>query len=80
MSKVIRATYHDGNLILDEKLDTALEGKKLRIVVLEDTSELKDQTEKNLEPRKQRFLEQLKHHSFKLPEDYRFNREELYDR
>lgn len=80
MSKVIRATYHDGNLILDEKLDTALEGKKLRIVVLEDTSELKDQTEKNLEPRKQRFLEQLKHHSFKLPEDYRFNREELYNR
>ncbi|MDG2989873.1 hypothetical protein L3556_02825 [Candidatus Synechococcus calcipolaris G9] len=80
MSKVIQATYHDGNLVLDEKLDAALEGKKLRIVVLEDTNESKEQDEQTLESRKQRFLEQLKQHSFKLPEDYKFNREELYER
>jgi predicted DNA-binding antitoxin AbrB/MazE fold protein len=80
MSKVIQATYHDGNLILDEKLDAALEGKKLRIVVLEDINEPEEQDKPTLEPRKRRFLEQLKQHSFKLPEDYHFNREELYER
>jgi|688.fasta_scaffold71704_4 predicted DNA-binding antitoxin AbrB/MazE fold protein len=80
MSKVIQATYHDGNLVLDEKLDAALEGKKLRIVVLEDINEPKEQDEQTLESRKRRFLEQLKQHSFKLPEDYKFNREELYER
>ncbi|NJO76395.1 MAG: hypothetical protein HC833_23195 [Leptolyngbyaceae cyanobacterium RM1_406_9] len=80
MSKVIQATYHDGNLVLDEKLDAALEGKKLRIVVLEDINELEEQDGQTLELRKRRFLEQLKQHSFKLPEDYKFNREELYER
>ncbi|APB35040.1 hypothetical protein GlitD10_2697 [Gloeomargarita lithophora Alchichica-D10] len=80
MSKVMQATYHDGNLILDEKLDIALEGKKLRIVVLEDTNEPKEQDGQTLELRKRRFLEQLQQHSFKLPEDYKFNREELYER
>jgi predicted DNA-binding antitoxin AbrB/MazE fold protein len=80
MSKVLHATYHNGNLILDEKLDAALEGKKLRIVVLEDANEPKEQDGQTLEPRKRHFLEQLKQHSFKLPEDYKFNREELYER
>lgn len=80
MNKVIQATYHDGNLILDERLDVALEGKRLRIFVLDDTSEPKEQNEQTLELRKQLFLEQLKQHSFKLPEDYKFNREELYER
>lgn len=80
MNKVLQATYHDGNLILDEKLDTSLEGKKFKVVVLEDTNEPKEQNEQTLESRKRRFLEQLKQHSFKLPEDYKFNREELYER
>lgn len=80
MSKILQATYHDGNLILDEKLDAALEGKKLRIVVIENFVESNDQVERSLEPRKQRFLEQLQQHSFKLPKDYKFDREELYDR
>jgi len=48
--------------------------------VLEDTEEPKEQDKQALELRKQRFLEQLKQHSFKLPEDYHFNREELYER
>ena len=29
MNKVLQATYHDGSLVLDEKLDIALECKKL---------------------------------------------------
>ena len=79
MNKILQATYHDGSLVLDEKLDATLEGKKLRIVVLEDTDELKEKDVQTLESRKQRFLEQLQQHSFKLPEDYQFNREELYE-
>lgn len=80
MSKVIQATYQDGSLVLDEKLDAALEGKKLRVMLLDDSDEEVIETEQTLEPRKQRFPEQLQQHSFKLPENYVFNREELHER
>ncbi|MEB3213681.1 MAG: hypothetical protein VKL39_20195 [Leptolyngbyaceae bacterium] len=80
MSKVLHATYHDGNLVLDEKLDTALEGKKLTLILVEDSTTAPNDVKRTLEPRKQRFLEQLQQHSFKLPEDYKFNRENLYER
>jgi len=80
MSKVLQATYHDGNLALDEKLDAAMEGEKLRIIVLEDVTEVENEGVQALELRKQRFLEQLQQHSFKLPASYKFNREELYER
>ncbi|MEX0268125.1 hypothetical protein AB3R30_03185 [Leptolyngbyaceae cyanobacterium UHCC 1019] len=43
MSKVIQTTYHDGNLVLDEKLDVALEGKKLTLILVE-SSEASEQT------------------------------------
>ena len=80
VSKVIQATYQDGSLVLDEKLDAALEGKKLRVMVLDNSDEEAIEMEQTLEPRKQRFLERLQQHSFKLPEDYVFNREELHER
>ena len=80
MSKVLHATYQNGKLVLDEKLDTALEGQKLTLILIEDATRLSNSVEQTSEPRKQRFLEQLKQHSFKLPEDYTFNREELYER
>jgi hypothetical protein len=37
MNKVLQATYQDGNLVLDEKLDAALEGKKLFLILLEES-------------------------------------------
>ncbi|MCU0566309.1 MAG: hypothetical protein MUF49_06905 [Oculatellaceae cyanobacterium Prado106] len=80
MDRVLQATYHDGSLVLDEKLDASLEGKKLRIVVLEDADQQRGKDRQPVELRKQRFLEQLQQHSFKLPEDYHFNRDELYER
>lgn len=80
MNKVLQATYHDGSLVLDEKLDAALEGKKITLILVEDSMELQDDVKQPLEPRKQRFLQQLRQHSFKVPEDYKFNREELYER
>jgi predicted DNA-binding antitoxin AbrB/MazE fold protein len=79
MSKVLQATYQDGSLVLDEKLDAALEGKKLRVMVLDDSDEEVIEMEQTLEPRKQRFLEQLQQHSFKFPKNYVFNREELHE-
>lgn len=79
MNKVLQATYHDGNLVLDKKLDTALEGKKLTLILVEETFS-SEQDGVDLEERKRQFLEKLKTYSIKLPEDYKFNREELYDR
>lgn len=35
MSKLLSATYQNGSLILDEKLDSALEGKKLTLMLVE---------------------------------------------
>ena len=80
MSKVLHATYQDGSLVLDEKLDTALEGQKLTLILIEDAAQLPNDAGQSLEPRKQRFLEQLQQYFFKLPKDYKFNREELYER
>jgi predicted nucleic acid-binding Zn-ribbon protein len=82
MSKVLQATYHDGNLILDKKLDVALEEKKLTLILIED-SESSEQADRSMVDdveRKRQFLEKLKTYSIKLPKDYKFNREELYDR
>jgi predicted DNA-binding antitoxin AbrB/MazE fold protein len=79
MNKIIQATYQDGNLVLDEKLDQSLEGRKLTLILVKDFAELQDDVEQVLEPRKQLFLEQLQQHSFRLPEEYQFNREALYE-
>lgn len=78
--EVIYATYQDGSLVLDRKLDAAFEGKRLTLVVVENTTSIQDGEKQALEPRKQRFLEQLKQHSFTIPTDYTFDREELHER
>lgn len=80
MDKVIRATYSDGNLVPDSKLDAALEGKRLTLILVEDSSSIQSAEIQALESRKRRFLEQLKQHSFELPEDYTFDREAIHER
>lgn len=85
MRKVIQATYHNGNLILDEKLDAALEGKKLTLILVQnfESSEQAHQPVIDDAERRQRFLEFLeksKQYSAKLPPDYKFDREEAYER
>lgn len=85
MRKVIQATYHNGNLILDEKLDAALEGKKLTLILVQnfEPSEQAYQPVIDDAERKQRFLEFLektKQYSAKLPPDYKFDREEAHGR
>lgn len=78
MSKVIQATYHDGNLVLDEKLDTALEGKKLTLILVE--AESSSQSELEQQERIRKFLEWSQQYSAKLPPDYKFDREEAHER
>jgi hypothetical protein len=78
MNKVLQATYHDGNLILDKKLDVALEGKKLTLILVE--AESSSQSEPDLEDRKRKFLEWAQQYCAKLPPDYKFDREEAHER
>lgn len=82
MNKVLQATYHDGNLVLDEKLDAALEGKKITLILVDssESSNQPEQTEVDVEERKRRFLEKSKQYSAKLPPDYKFDREEAHER
>lgn len=78
MSKVIQATYHNGNLVLDEELDAALEGNKLTLILVE--VEASNQSELEQQERTQNFLEWAQQYSAKLPPDYQFDREEDHER
>ena len=75
MTKILDATYSNGHLVLSETLPPDLEGKKLRVMILETPDE-----ELSPQARRQRFLDATAKHSFELPPDYKFNREELYER
>ncbi|MCL1464356.1 hypothetical protein [Argonema galeatum] len=71
MSKIFQATCNNGNLILDEKLSNEWEGKSFQVILVENDE---------IEVKKQRFFEFVERSSFTLPDDYQFNREELYER
>ena len=71
MYKILDATFQNGNLILSEKLSPALEGKSFKVIHLERD---------DLDRKKQQFLRLVDKHSFKLPGDYQFNREQLHER
>ncbi|MBR8840159.1 MAG: hypothetical protein DSM106950_40765 [Stigonema ocellatum SAG 48.90 = DSM 106950] len=77
MVKILQATCTNGKLILTEKLSPELEGKTLQIMIFEQSESSKtiDSRESKIQP----FLERAKNYSFKLPPNYKFNREELYD-
>ncbi len=78
MSKVLHAIYHNGNLVLDEKLDAALEGQKLTLILVEADSP--SQVELEQSERLQNFLKWAQQYSAKLLPDYRFDREEAHER
>lgn len=71
MSKMVQAVYQNGSLILQEKLDPILEGQILHVIVLEAEA---------LQAKKEQFLNFVRQHGFALPPNYRFDRNELYDR
>ncbi len=69
MHKVTQAIYNNGNLILDEKLEDVAEGERLNVIIEDDS-----------EKRKHRFLDSIEKYSFSLPDNYSFNREDIYER
>lgn len=71
MYKILQATCNNGNLILDEKLSNKWEGKSFQIILVDPDE---------IEVKKQRFFEFVERYSLTIPDDYQFNREELYDR
>lgn len=80
MNKILEATYSNGNLILNEALDPALEGKKLRILVVESQETAESLTSEQRFQRVKDFLAWASQFSAKLPSDYKFDRNEIYAR
>ncbi len=79
MSQILQAKCIDGELVLDEKLSADLEGKKLKILIIE-AAEFDKESSISTEEQINRFLEKAKKYSAQLPENYKFDREELYER
>lgn len=80
MTKILEATYSNGNLILNEALDPALEGKKLRVIVLEAQETVENLTSEQQGQRVKDFLAWAGQFSAKLPPNYKFDRDEIYER
>lgn len=72
MHAVLQGTCRNGQLVLDEKLSHDLEGKNLKVIIVE--------SEQPPDGQREIFLSLVDGHSFALPEDYKFNREELHGR
>ncbi|OHD11210.1 MAG: hypothetical protein A2086_08375 [Spirochaetes bacterium GWD1_27_9] len=68
MYRVATATYHNNTLNLDESFNFC-EGKKLKIIIIDEDDR-----------KKENFFDFVKKNKINIPKDYKFNREELYDR
>ena len=80
MIKILEAKYINGHFVLSEKLNPDLEGKTLKIMVFEtDETEVTQQSESKT-TKIHKFIEHVKKYSFKIPDDYKFNRDEIYER
>ena len=53
--------------------------QKAHLILVEDSGS-SAHNEADVEERKRQFLEKLQTYSIKLPEDYKFDRAEIYDR
>ncbi|MFQ5606255.1 MAG: hypothetical protein ACE5HS_23555 [bacterium] len=71
MQIVLDAIYKNGVFVLNQNLGVEKEGKKFKILALEN---------EKLEVKKERFFQFIKKHSFPIPEDYKFIREDIYER
>ncbi len=70
MTTIVEATYRDGVLVPDRSLGADKEGKRFKLIVVEEAEYVTS---------KERFLQFVKSHSFDLPDDYRFDRNEIYE-
>jgi len=71
MQLVLEATYKDGVLVPDRSLGAEKEGKRFKLILME---------QEELSVKKERFFRYFKSNTFKLPADYRFDRDEIYER
>jgi hypothetical protein len=85
MTKILDTTYTNDSLILGEQLNPQFEGKTVKVMILENLDT--DTTAENFETQTsergdklEKFLNHAQKFSFKLPADYTFNRDEIYDR
>jgi predicted DNA-binding antitoxin AbrB/MazE fold protein len=69
MPVVVEATYKKGLLVLEHLLETKKEGKKFKVILIEQDS---------LEAKQ--FFQFINQHRFTLQGDDPFNREEIYER
>jgi hypothetical protein len=76
MTQILKATCVNGGLVLEQELSPLLEGKKLEIVV----KAVDELTDPGFEQKFEKFLAKAQEYSFKLPPDYKFDRNEIYDR
>jgi hypothetical protein len=79
MTQILRATCINGNLVLSEKLSPAMEGKRLKVIVQEAT-EAEQAEDFTADQKFAAFIDHAKQYSAKLPANYKFNRDELYER
>ena len=71
MVEIRQATYRNGSLVLKKKLTPQMEGKIVSVLIF---------TAEATPGRKEQFLRFVDQHRFSLPENYHFDREELYER
>lgn len=71
MQLIHEAKYRDGVLVPGRSLGTEKEGKKFKLIVLE---------EKELDDKRDQSFQFVRDHNFSLPENYLFNRDEIYER
>ncbi len=71
MEIILEATYRNGVLVPDRSLGAEKEGKKFKIIVVE---------EKESQAKRDQFFHFVRNHRFSLPENYRFSRDEIYER
>ncbi len=71
MEVFLDAVYKNGTLILNEKLGNENEGKKFKVIIYE---------QKPAGIKKQEFFEFMEKRNFKLPDDYKFDRDNLHER
>lgn len=68
MYRVATATCHNNALDLDEKFNFH-EGKKVTVIIIDQGNRKKEQ-----------FFNFVKNNKINIPENYKFDRDELYDR
>lgn len=68
MYRVATATYHNNALSLDENFNF-YEGKKVKVIIIDEENR-----------KKENFFNFVSKNRINIPTEYKFNREELYER